>query len=128
MATAEVKRFWSAVAGLGCAVCHTRHEVTIHHCHGGSCRGLRGMGLKPSDWLVIGLCVRHHTGAAGADSSMGIQTWEGMHGPQLLMLFRVALVLGINTFERAGESPDRLLSLSCCETSPRRPPAWALVG
>jgi hypothetical protein len=126
MATAEVKRYWSAVAALGCQACRSDYETTIHHVHGGSCKGFKGTGMKSSDWLVIGLCFDHHTGKRGIDSGMGVQTWEGIHGPQLLMLFRVGLSLGINTFEKAGVDLSRLYDSSCSGILRQEPPAWAL--
>lgn len=124
MASAAIRRHWSAVTALGCAVCRTPLDVTIHHVHGGSCRGLRGMGQKTNDWLVIGLCPRHHTGAAGIDGSLGVLTWEAMFGPQLLMLLRTGLALGINPFDQAGEDLQAIYRSACCAISPGSPPAW----
>ena len=128
MATAEIRRHWSAVTALGCAVCRTRQDVTIHHVHAGSCAGLSGMGLKANDWMVIGLCPRHHTGAAGIDGSRGVETWEAMFGPQLLHLLRTGLALGINPFDQAGADLQAIYRSACCAISRGRPPQWASVG
>lgn len=119
MPTAEIKRYWDAVAALGCVVCQSTWQTTIHHVHGGSCPGLRGMGQKSSDWLVIGLCQRHHTGKDGIDGSLGVRSWEERYRPQLWHLLRVGRALGIDTFARAEVSLDKLWSLLCSETSPR---------
>lgn len=80
--------------------------------------------MKSSDWLVIGLCVDHHTGRRGVDSSMGVLTWEDMHGPQLLHLFKTGLALGINAFEKAGADLSRLYNSSCSGTLQRELPTW----
>jgi len=74
---------------------------------------------------VIPLCPNHHVGRRGADSSVGIQTWEKENGPQLLHLFRVGLSLGIDVFDRAGVSLDKLYSCACSNvTASITPGTW----
>lgn len=80
MATAEIRRYWTRVAALGCYVCRDEFETTIHHVHGGSCSGLSGMGLKSNDWLVIPLCKNHHTGRAGIQGFVFVPPELGHYG------------------------------------------------
>lgn len=112
MATAEVRRYWTRVAALGC--CIDKGEATIHHVHGGSCAGLSGMGLKSNDWLVIPLCTDHHTGKNGIDTGQGtfrsVTAWEEANGAQLAFLVQVAMTLKVDIFARANVDLLRLWS------------------
>lgn len=107
MATAEIKRHWSLVAELGCVVCRST-DVTLHHAHGGSMIGIagRGVGQKTSDWLVIPLSVRYHTGEYGIDLGMGrfttVDEWERAFGSQMYHLYWVSWQLCYSVFARAG--------------------------
>ena len=110
-ASAEIRRYWDRVADLGCCVCQGV-PATIHHVHGGSCSGLSGMGMKTNDWLVVPLCMTHHTGDRGIDSGQGIfrsvSAWEDANGWQLVHLINVAMTLRVDIFERAGVDFHRL--------------------
>ena len=101
----SLRMYWSRVSEYGCMVC--RHApATIHHVHGGSCRGLRGMGLKSNDWLVIPLCVRHHTGEEGIDTSKPVTEWEMTYGRQSKFLRIVSEKLCVDVLARAGVKPS----------------------
>lgn len=53
---------WKAkVAELGCLIC--RSPAQLHHVREG-----QGMSQRASDWLVVPLCVLHHTGSHGIHS------------------------------------------------------------
>jgi hypothetical protein len=104
MASKEIKEHWNRVAELGCVVSHSPNP-TIHHCHGGSLADAginRGGGQKMSDWLVIPLNARYHTGDLGIDSGMGVRSWEIRFGEQIDYLVQVSLKLGYNVFRKAG--------------------------
>jgi len=83
--------------------------VTLHHCHGGSMAeaGInRGVSQKPSDWLIIPLAARYHTGEFGIDSGHpvwgDVEMWEEQFGSQMDLLTDVCVNVGINVFRRAG--------------------------
>lgn len=81
-----VQEHWEALAAYGCWVCC--QPAQMHHATGGSmkARGIhKGMGQKNSDWLVIPLCERHHTGVDGLHK-IGVAQWEERFGPQAVML------------------------------------------
>jgi len=104
MATAEIKRHWDRVADLGCIVCLAK-PATIHHCHGGSLKEIglhRAVGRKTSDWLVIPLCVVHHVGKYGADSTVVVR-WERRYWTQVELLGWVSERLGIDVIAKARE-------------------------
>jgi hypothetical protein len=104
MATAEIRRHWDRVAGLGCIVTGVM-PATIHHIHGGSVAELgiqKGMGQKPNDWLVIPVCYDLHVGRQGIDSGVGVRTWEKQYGRQVDFLDEVCRRLGINVWLKAG--------------------------
>lgn len=53
------------VADAGCVMCRylatqQQGRTYLHHAREG-----QGMGQRGSDWLVVGLCYRHHQGADG---------------------------------------------------------------
>ncbi len=64
------------VRGLGCIVCRAVYGIAtaaqIHHVREG-----QGLGQKASDWLVIPLCLNHHTGP------------EGIHQARFYMRFKL---------------------------------------
>lgn len=66
----------------------------------------RGVSQKTSPWLVIPLCLNHHTGRAGVDSGMGVATWEGHHGSQVKHLETVSALLGVDVFEKARKKKE----------------------
>lgn len=103
MSKAEVKRHWDRVARMGCCICGMPYP-TIHHVHGGSVKHLTqpGMGQKSSDWLVIPLDAKYHTGRYGIDGAMGVESWEKMFGAQLAFLDWVNARLPYDIYERAG--------------------------
>lgn len=109
-ATAAQKRHWDAVAAMGCII--TGGPATIHHCHGGSMkdRGVhRGAGMKTSNWLVIPLAERLHTGPGGIDGfpRPSVEEWEAKHGRQADLLDEVARRLGVDVwaFAASEEKP-----------------------
>lgn len=99
----EIKDHWSRVADLGCLI-SGRPYPTIHHCKGGSLRGIvqKGMGQKTSDWLVIPLDWEFHIGDHGIDSRMGVIAWERSFGTQVEHLDEVCRRLGYDVWGKAG--------------------------
>lgn len=101
---AEERRHHERVRELGCVVTR-RSEPTIHHCHGGSLRGLvsRGGAVRGSHWIVLPLALELHSmGQYAIDGSFGVNRWERMFGTQLYHLCRIREQLGYDFFERAG--------------------------
>lgn len=104
---AAVKRHWNRVRALGCIVTGSRHNVTLHHPHGGSMklRGVhRGEGMKTSWWLVIPLREDLHTGPGGIDGfpRPPVEEWEAKHGPQAGMVDKVGALLGMDLWALAA--------------------------
>jgi len=60
----NVKQYKNKVASLGCMACrilgYGETPAQLHHVREG-----QGMAQRASDWLVIPLCVEHHTGTNG---------------------------------------------------------------
>lgn len=81
-------------------------RFTIHHCHSGSvsdCGIHRGIGQKPSDWLVICLPESLHVlSKNGIDYGKGVRSWEKEFCPQMSALIWTADELGIDVFDKAG--------------------------
>lgn len=99
-----LKQHHEFVRSMPCVVTG-RSDVTLHHCHSGSLSeaGItRGVGQRPSDWLVIPITLDLHIGNGGIDGSMGVKTWEKTHGTQMEHLVEVFQQLGINGFKKAG--------------------------
>lgn len=71
----------------------------------------KGLGAKTSDWLVIPLAARYHTGDYGIDGGLGVLEWESRFGSQVGHLDDVCRELGINVWKRAGV--DRELEGVC---------------
>lgn len=112
MPSQQIKDHWTKVSEMGCLI--SGQEATLHHCHGGSMNKfpgiLRGKSQKPSDWLVIPIAERYHTGRFGIDSGHpyygDAELWEKEFGSQIGMLMRVCDHVGYDVFELAGlESP-----------------------
>lgn len=104
--TDEIKKHWTAVARLGCCVTHEPNP-TLHHAHGGSLRDIglhKGIGAKTSDWLVIPLTARLHSGGPqGIDGGgVTVREWEELFGTQVEYLEWVCRRLGVNVFKKAG--------------------------
>ena len=102
----EIQRHWTRVARLNCCVTHEPNP-TLHHCHGGSLRDAgihKALGGKTSDWLVIPLTARLHSGGPqGIDAgSLSVREWEELFGTQLDFLIWVSQRLGVNVFVQAG--------------------------
>jgi hypothetical protein len=98
-----IKDYWDKVASIGCMVTGHTSNLTIHHVHGGSMRGVlpRGYGMK-HDWMVIPLSAEYHTGAFGIDTGLGVLTWEERYGTQLSFLLEVMKRTGVDPFEKSG--------------------------
>ncbi len=110
-----IREHWDRVAAMGCLI--SEQEPTLHHCQGGSMNRfgqLRGVSQKPSDWLVIPIHERYHTGKFGIDSGHpyygDAEMWEREFGSQVGMLTRVCDHVGYDVFELAGlkDSPWQL--------------------
>lgn len=111
---AAVKRHWARVRELGCIVTGSKHDVTLHHPHGGSMklRGVhRGEGAKSSDWLVIPLRKDLHIGPGGIDGfpRPSVDEWEARYGAQASMVDQVCARLGVNVWERARAEEKGML-------------------
>lgn len=108
--------FEKAVRALPCVV--SGHPVvTLHHTKGASMRDLLGdagnpgKGRKVSDFLVIPLHWRLHTGEFGIDNGMcwhgkDKRRWEEAFGTQVEHLKTVSRELGVNVFRLAGFDID----------------------
>jgi hypothetical protein len=80
------RAYMSAVASLGCCVCHNQgtpdSPAAIHHIRHGA-----GMSERSSNYLVIPLCGPHHqTGGHGVAIHAGRETWEGIYGNEMQLL------------------------------------------
>jgi hypothetical protein len=113
--TAHMKR----VRAMRCVVSDDP-SVTLHHAKGGSMvkllgdAGNPGVGKKVSDWLVIPLNWRYHTGDYGIDNGLafkGKEHWELAYGTQVSHLIAVSIELGYNVFARAGFGHIRIAEL-----------------
>lgn len=103
MPTAAINKHWDRVRRERCMISRLP-DPTIHHCKSGSMTkiiGLHGTGKKVSDWLVIGLNARYHTGDLGIDGGLGVETWERWYGTQVELIDRLSLLLGYNIWHRA---------------------------
>lgn len=110
-AAREIRDHWDRVVALRCLVSGDP-RVTLHHAKGGSmrdllgCAGNPGKGQKVSDWLVIPLAWRYHTGDFGIDTGQGVyrtkEQWELAFGKQTDMLARISQHCGYDVFAKAG--------------------------
>lgn len=99
-----IARHQALVRSMPCVVTGSSN-VTLHHCHSGSLReaGItRGVGQRPSDWLVIPITLDLHIGNGGIDGSKGVISWEKEHGTQMDHLKKVFQQVGYNGFHIAG--------------------------
>lgn len=67
---------------------------------------MRGMSQKVSDWLVIPLCARHHTGKEGIHT-IGVDAWEAAYGPQSGWVDHVGNLLCIDPWLLAKQPKER---------------------
>ena len=80
----------------------------LHHCVGGSMAALgvhRGMSRKVSDWLVLPLYPKFHTGEFGIHT-LGVREWEARFGRQADLLEALGEQMGVDLFEMAGVKRD----------------------
>ena len=87
--TTLIRRYWSAVASVGCIVaglsCGGR--ITIHHCG-------TGAGGRKDHGKVIPLCWNHHLGPEGIDGKrMSKRAWQDKYGTELVLLKRLERLL-----------------------------------
>lgn len=89
--TALDRRYWSAVAKVGCIVkgltpCQGR--ITIHHCG-------TGAGGRKDHRQVLPLCWGHHLGPHGIDGKrLSKREWQDKYGTELKLLVRLHRMLG----------------------------------
>jgi hypothetical protein len=103
-----VREHWDRVAALGCLLSGAS-SPTLHHCHGGSMREIgvhKGLGQKTSDFLVIPLAPRFHTGDLGIDV-IPVWEWERQFGTQVAHLDELCETLGYDVWELAGVRRER---------------------
>lgn len=99
-----IAAYHNLIGDMACVVTGKR-PVTLHHCHGGSLADIginRGMGQRPSDWLVIPIIADLHIGPHGIDGGKGVRSWEAEHGTQLDHLLSIQKLLNIEIFTLAG--------------------------
>lgn len=104
---AQLSAHFNRVAAIGCCICG--QPAQLHHATGGSMieRGvMRGMSQKVSDWLVIPLCERHHTGRDGIHA-IGVDAWEGRYGSQAGWVDHVGGLLELDLWTLAKEPKER---------------------
>lgn len=123
MTPKERKAHFDRVAAIGCMaeiiVWQNYYQTefkpcgqpaTIQHCRAGSMkdRGVnRAKGKKNSDWLVIGLCAKHHFLEEGIDGSMGVKTWESRYGKQADMIDKLCKIFNLDLWAKAAEVEER---------------------
>ena len=62
----------------------------------------RGMGQKPSDWLVIPLTIELHSmGPHAIDGGFGVESWEAVYGRQADFLDQISDLFGVDVWEMA---------------------------
>ena len=97
---------WRAmVAEHGCVICGSP-EVQLHHLRGGSAADagiLSGLARKSSDWLILPLAARFHTGKEGIHV-IGVRSWEGLYGTQISLYSVVCEQLGIDGWKRMSNA------------------------
>jgi len=105
-AIVSVTRHEKALRAMRCVV-SDRHQVTLHHCHGGSMLDLGaefpnpGMGQRNNPFLQIPLVAEYHVGQNGIDQGMGVKSWEEKYGDQVTYLKRVNWNLPYDLWEQA---------------------------
>lgn len=98
-----IRDHWDRVAEVGCLLSGAPNP-TLHHCHGGSLREIgihKGLGQKTSDYLVIPLASRFHTGEFGIDV-IPVWEWEHRFGTQVGHLDDLCRQIGYNVWALAG--------------------------
>lgn len=109
MATAEIRRHWTRVAGLGC-ILTGGGPAEVCHTHGGSIKLLGpiwqpGMSQKQNDWLVLPLRYTvHRIGPHSLDGGSVVE-WEKRWEPQVKLLVELSNMLGYCVYEKAGVNP-----------------------
>lgn len=71
--TADEKRHWQRIVGLGCLVCGER--ATVHHVSA----SIHGGRITRSHQLVTPLCPRHHQIIYGPRESVEALSHRGFH-------------------------------------------------
>jgi hypothetical protein len=103
MATAGIKRYWSRVAGLGCAV-HGRECVHVEIAHVVGKPSVterikepkpKGKKLPRHDWLVLGICPWMHRWSSRS-LDLNPAAFEEDWGPVAAMVDRVGAKLGVD--------------------------------
>ncbi len=84
--SAKGSRHMGKVAAVGCIVCrqagYPDTPAQVHHL-----KEECGAGQRQSDFLVIPLCLRHHTeGGPGVAYHAGFREFERMYGTELDLL------------------------------------------
>lgn len=88
--TALDRRYWKAVAAVGCIVagltpCDGR--TTIHHCG-------TGAGGRKDHKRVLPLCWGHHLGPHGIDGKrLSKREWQDKYGTELVLLKRLERII-----------------------------------
>lgn len=109
MATAAVRRFWTRVAALGCAVHGPDCAAEIAHGIGKPSVNERtgepkpkGKKLPRHDWLVLGLCPFLHR-IAPDSLDLAPRAFEARYGSVAGHLDRIAATLGVDVWTLANE-------------------------
>ena len=111
----DYKKHFETVAQLKCCVC--QGPATIHHCKGGSMIDWFGSKISPrgtrcNHFLVIPLCMNHHTGDDGIDV-MPTREWEKNFGTQVYHLVQVNDAIPYSIWELSGlPDPDKVKELN----------------
>lgn len=107
MPTAEVRRYWTQVASLGCVVCKGLAEVA--HCAGKPSVSERlqepkakGMKLPRMDWIVLPVCAWHHRMSVDA-LDLNPRLFEQRYGTVAGHIDKVAEKLGVDVWAKAKE-------------------------
>jgi hypothetical protein len=108
MATAEVKRYWTQLANMGCIICQQPAEIA--HCHGGSMRyrgftKAGGKKLPYMDWLVLPICPRHHR-LLPESLDYSVDAFEICFGTQEAWLDLMVRRTGIDIWKKAKSRHD----------------------
>lgn len=109
MSTAQVRRYWNRLAGMGCII--TRGPAEIAHCHGGSLiiRGrelgrdytkAKGVKLPYMDFLVLPISPLLHR-IASYSLDQDVEEWEHRYGPQTYWLDEMVKRTGVDVWELA---------------------------
>ena len=114
MRTISITGHEKRVRAMECLISQQK-PVQLHHVHGGSVTALfeehgiekRGVGQKVSDYLVIPIHYRFHTGEFGIDNGLSqfgkdVSLWERQFGSQVRHLEAVCKAVGYNVFKLAG--------------------------